>query len=95
VKAAPRRSRTAHGLARGCRVLGDEHGELAALDRRPPRHPTRRPDHLDYATLFAEDLEPFTCRCGTPACRGTIRGSDHLLPFVEDRYGEQCHMHLL
>ena len=43
---------------------------------------------LDYATLFAEDLEPFTCHCESTQCRGVIRGSDHLLPFVEDRYGE-------
>lgn len=42
---------------------------------------------LDYATFFADDLEPFTCRCGAEGCRGVIRGSDHLLPFLEDRYG--------
>jgi D-alanine-D-alanine ligase len=43
---------------------------------------------LDYATLFAEGLEPFACRCESAHCRGVIRGSDYLLPAVRERYGE-------
>jgi len=43
---------------------------------------------LDYATLFAEGLEPFACHCETPHCRGVVRGSDYLLPAVRERYGE-------
>ena len=29
---------------------------------------------LDYATLMDETLEPFTCHCGAPGCRGRIEG---------------------
>jgi len=42
---------------------------------------------VDYATLFNERMPAFACRCETPMCRGTIRGSDYLADFV-DRYGE-------
>lgn len=42
---------------------------------------------VDYATLFNERMPSFDCDCGTPMCRGTIRGSDYLADFV-DRYGE-------
>jgi D-alanine-D-alanine ligase-like ATP-grasp enzyme len=41
---------------------------------------------LDYATFYNEIMPPFECHCGTPACRGTITGQDHLADFVE-RYG--------
>jgi len=30
---------------------------------------------LDYAVLMDETLEPFTCHCGAPECRGRITGS--------------------
>ncbi len=54
------------------------------------RRPISRGDQitLDYATFFADGLEPFTCRCGASDCRDIIRGSDYLLPFLSERYGE-------
>jgi hypothetical protein len=30
---------------------------------------------LDYAEVLDETAETFECRCGTPACRGVIRGT--------------------
>lgn len=30
---------------------------------------------LDYATFLDEHMEPFTCRCGHPNCRGLITGT--------------------
>lgn len=30
---------------------------------------------LDYATFLDEHMEPFTCRCGQPNCRGLITGT--------------------
>ena len=30
---------------------------------------------LDFGELLAEDLEPFECHCGTPSCRGVVRGT--------------------
>ena len=41
---------------------------------------------LDYATFCNEVMPSFDCRCGSVACRGTIRGEDHLQDFVA-RYG--------
>lgn len=29
---------------------------------------------LDYADFLDENMEPFQCRCGSPACRGMIKG---------------------
>lgn len=29
---------------------------------------------LDYALFYNENMEPFQCQCGSPKCRGTIRG---------------------
>ena len=42
---------------------------------------------LDYATFYEDRMPAFECECGSPGCRGTIRGSDHLADFVE-RYGD-------
>lgn len=42
---------------------------------------------IDYATFCGDTMAAFECRCGAAECRGVIRGTDHLLPFV-DRYGE-------
>ncbi len=42
---------------------------------------------LDYATFYNERMPAFECRCGAPECRGIVRGTDYLEPFVE-RYGE-------
>lgn len=38
---------------------------------------------LDYATFYTERMPSFACACGTPGCRGTIRGTDYLEPFVD------------
>jgi D-alanine-D-alanine ligase len=43
---------------------------------------------VDCATFCGEGLAPFECRCGARLCRGVIRGSDHLLPLVAERYGD-------
>lgn len=42
---------------------------------------------LDYATFYNQVMPDFRCTCGADSCRGTIRGTDHLAPFV-DRYGD-------
>jgi D-alanine-D-alanine ligase len=42
---------------------------------------------LDYATFYNERMPAFQCHCGSEACRGIVRGTDYLEPFVE-RYGE-------
>jgi D-alanine-D-alanine ligase len=42
---------------------------------------------LEYATLFNELMPDFACECGSPRCRGTIRGTDLLAEFV-DLYGD-------
>lgn len=34
----------------------------------------------DYCTTDEVLAEPFTCRCGSPRCRGEIRGFAHLSP---------------
>lgn len=43
---------------------------------------------VDYATLYDEILPDFECTCGTPGCRGTVRGSDWKSDVVA-RYGPQ------
>ncbi|HEX6203434.1 MAG TPA: SET domain-containing protein-lysine N-methyltransferase [Thermoanaerobaculia bacterium] len=48
---------------------------------------------LDYATFCTEPMRAFPCACGAADCRGTIRGSDHLGPFVE-RYGDHVSDHV-
>jgi D-alanine-D-alanine ligase len=42
---------------------------------------------MDYATFCNEALCPFTCSCGSPDCRGIIRGTDYRRSFLE-RYGD-------
>lgn len=37
---------------------------------------------VDYATFCGPNMEEFTCHCGSPACRGTIRGTDYDQPFL-------------
>jgi D-alanine-D-alanine ligase-like ATP-grasp enzyme len=49
---------------------------------------------LDYATFVTDGLESFTCRCAAADCRGTIGGDDHLLPFIDERYGEHISDHV-
>lgn len=43
----------------------------------------------DYATFCGPAMKEFECSCDSPLCRRTIRGGDHLLPELRDRYG--CH----
>ena len=42
---------------------------------------------MDYATFCNESLGEFVCSCGSPECRGLIRGSDYRKAFL-DHYGE-------
>lgn len=42
---------------------------------------------MDYATFCNESLEEFSCACGSPDCRGVIRGTDYRKPLLE-RYGD-------
>ena len=41
---------------------------------------------IDYATVFNERMPAFACLCDSDRCRGHVRGTDHLEPFVE-QYG--------
>jgi hypothetical protein len=41
---------------------------------------------IDYAMLYGEEMPLFECHCDSPTCRGIIRGTDYLEPFVK-RYG--------
>jgi D-alanine-D-alanine ligase len=59
---------------------------LDLLARRPIR--AGEPITLDYATVYGTTMAEFTCQCGSQGCRGTIRGTDHLAPWVEERYGD-------
>jgi len=58
---------------------------LDCVARRPIRE--GEPVTLDYATLYGPMMAEFRCQCGSQRCRGVIRGSDHLEPWVEERYG--------
>ena len=49
---------------------------------------------LDYATFVTDGLESFTCRCAAADCRGTSGGDDHLLPYIDERYGEHISDHV-
>lgn len=42
---------------------------------------------MDYATFCGPDMASFACACGSARCRGTVRGGDHLAPFVGEQYG--------
>jgi D-alanine-D-alanine ligase-like ATP-grasp enzyme len=67
----------------------DPNAWLEGLDcvaRRPIRE--GEPVTLDYATLHGPMMAEFRCECGSSNCRGVIRGSDHLEPWVEARYGD-------
>ena len=52
------------------------------------RRPSRRGEEitLDYGSFMNERMPCFECRCGSPGCRGTVRGDDYLRPFLA-RYG--------
>jgi len=38
---------------------------------------------LEYATFYDDRLPAFSCECGARGCRGTVRGSDWRLPFLD------------
>mmetsp|Transcript_24213 Transcript_24213/g.61589 ORF Transcript_24213/g.61589 Transcript_24213/m.61589 type:complete len:672 (-) Transcript_24213:441-2456(-) len=40
----------------------------------------------EYATFTVHNMREFTCRCGAPNCRGTVRGTDYLAPWVGTMY---------
>jgi len=48
---------------------------------------------MDYATFQDHRMTPFECACGASACRGVIRGEDHLQDFVA-RYGDHLSDHV-
>ena len=96
-------ARWAYPVASGVVALGSEAAEdvsllnhscepnawLEGLDwvaRRPIRE--GEPITIDYATLYGPMMAEFTCQCGSPRCRGVIRGTDHLEPWVQERYGD-------
>ncbi|MFO0745366.1 MAG: SET domain-containing protein [Myxococcota bacterium] len=41
---------------------------------------------FDYATTDSSDYDEFQCACGTPSCRGTVRGDDWRRPDVQAKY---------
>lgn len=41
---------------------------------------------FDYATSDSTDYDEFTCECGSPNCRGVIRGSDWRNPELWKKY---------
>ena len=42
---------------------------------------------MDYATFCNESLEEFACACGSPDCRGVVRGTDYRKAAIA-RYGD-------
>jgi D-alanine-D-alanine ligase len=59
------------------------------------RRPLARRDEitLDYATFYDERMPAFSCSCGAPECRRTVRGDDCLKDFVS-RYGDHLSDHV-
>ena len=49
---------------------------------------------LEYATFYDERMPDFPCGCGSPACRGTIRGDDWGLEALA-AYGDHMSDHIL
>ena len=47
-----------------------------------------------YATTEYDMAEPFACRCGSPACLGTIQGFRHLAPADQRRLAPLLAEHL-
>lgn len=51
-----------------------------------------QPCHLqitaDYATYSVHNMHEFQCMCGAARCRGLVRGTDYLEPWVDTLYGE-------
>ena len=49
---------------------------------------------FDYDTTEYDMAEPFPCRCGSPSCRGLIRGFRHLDPTQRRRLRARLAPHL-
>lgn len=41
---------------------------------------------FDYAMTDSSDYDEFICRCGSPLCRGQVKGQDWQLPDLQERY---------
>jgi hypothetical protein len=41
---------------------------------------------IDYALFLGDPGFTMDCRCGAAACRGTVRGTDWMLPELQERY---------
>ncbi len=41
---------------------------------------------FDYAMSDSNPYDEFTCQCGSPHCRGKVRGDDWKLPDLQQRY---------
>lgn len=41
---------------------------------------------FDYATTDSSDYDEFDCLCGTPSCRGKVRGNDWARADVQQKY---------
>eukprot|EP00386_Alphamonas_edax_P000578 GDKI01001811.1.p1 GENE.GDKI01001811.1~~GDKI01001811.1.p1 ORF type:complete len:322 (-),score=75.40 GDKI01001811.1:126-1091(-) len=66
----------------------DPNSWLVGLDLKARRLIKRgEPISMDYATFCDEEMEPFTCKCGAPTCRGLIKGDDYKLPHIFETYG--------
>ncbi len=50
---------------------------------------------IDYAMIDDHEDEPMACNCGTPSCRGVVRGQDFRLPELQRRYGGYLSTYLL
>jgi hypothetical protein len=42
----------------------------------------------DYATYSVHNMHEFQCHCGAARCRGLIKGTDYLEPWVDELYGD-------
>jgi hypothetical protein len=53
------------------------------------RRPIKKDEQItmDYAT-FCVNMTEFVCQCGAQNCRGIIKGTDYLEPWVETLYGD-------
>jgi SET domain-containing protein len=47
----------------------------------------------DYATSETDEDFVMACGCGAANCRGIVRGTDHLLPEVQEVYGKHMMQH--
>lgn len=50
---------------------------------------------FDYATADGSPYDEFDCACGSPECRGRIRGDDWRDPTLWSRYGDRFSPYLL